>query len=101
MPQRETDGFPPRPPFLRARGARSGTAKWRIDFMSKSLVLLACCCVASAAIAHAETYPSRPVRMIVPFPPGGGNDILARTVGNRLTEIIGQQVVVDNRGGAG
>jgi tripartite-type tricarboxylate transporter receptor subunit TctC len=39
--------------------------------------------------------------MIVPFPPGGGNDILARTVGNRLTEVIGQQVVVDNRGGAG
>jgi tripartite-type tricarboxylate transporter receptor subunit TctC len=41
------------------------------------------------------------VRLIVPFPPGGGNDILARTVGNRLSEVLGQQIVVDNRGGAG
>ncbi len=46
-------------------------------------------------------YPSKPIRMIVPFPPGGGNDILARTVGQRLGEVINQLVVVDNRGGAG
>jgi tripartite-type tricarboxylate transporter receptor subunit TctC len=54
-----------------------------------------------ANAAHAQTYPSRPIRLIVPFPPGGGNDILARTVGQRLTEVIGQQIVVDNRAGAG
>jgi tripartite-type tricarboxylate transporter receptor subunit TctC len=41
------------------------------------------------------------LRLVVPFPPGGGNDILARTVGQRLTEVIGQQIVVENRGGAG
>ncbi len=46
-------------------------------------------------------YPTRPLRLLVPFPAGGGNDILARTVGQRLAEVIGQQVVVDNRGGAG
>jgi len=48
-----------------------------------------------------QDFPSKPIRMIVPFPPGGGNDILARTVGQRLTEVIGHQIIVDNRGGAG
>jgi tripartite-type tricarboxylate transporter receptor subunit TctC len=51
--------------------------------------------------ACAAEYPTRPIRMIVPFPPGGGNDILARAVGQRLSPIIGQQVIIDNRGGAG
>ena len=49
----------------------------------------------------AGNYPSKALRMVVPFPPGGGNDILARTLGQRLSEVTGQQVVVDNRGGAG
>ena len=57
--------------------------------------------LAVSLCAQAATYPIRPVRVIVPFPPGGGNDILARAVGQRLSEVIGQQVVVDNRGGAG
>lgn len=51
--------------------------------------------------ACAAEYPTRPIRMIVPFPPGGGNDILARAVGQRLSPIIGQQIIIDNRGGAG
>jgi len=46
-------------------------------------------------------YPSRPLRLLVPFPPGGGNDFLARLLGARLTEVLGQQVVVDNRAGSG
>ena len=49
----------------------------------------------------AADYPTRPIRMIVPFPPGGGNDLLARSISQPLSQLIGQQVVVDNRGGAG
>ncbi len=71
-------------------------------FHSKDVVLLAMLCAASVAhSAVAQTYPSKPVRMIVPFPPGGGNDILGRTVGQKLAQVVGQQVIVDNRGGAG
>ena len=51
--------------------------------------------------AAAQEYPSRPVRFIVPFPPGGGNDTMARTIGNKLAVALSQQFVVDNRAGAG
>ncbi len=55
---------------------------------------------ASAAVA-AEKYPAKPIRLVVPFPPGFASDFLARTVGQRLGETYGQQVVIDNRPGAG
>lgn len=51
--------------------------------------------------AHAQTYPSKSIRLIVPFPPGGPADILSRAIGQKLTDSWGQQVVVDNRAGAG
>jgi tripartite-type tricarboxylate transporter receptor subunit TctC len=51
--------------------------------------------------ARAQAWPSRPVRIIVPFPPGGGGDTIARIVGAKLTEIWGQQIIVENKGGAG
>lgn len=53
------------------------------------------------AVAAASSYPDRPLRLIVPFPPGGGNDILARAIGQQLAPVLNQQVVVDNRAGAG
>jgi len=55
---------------------------------------------AGAAVA-AEKYPAKPIRLVVPFPPGFASDFLARTVGQRLGEIYSQQVVIDNRPGAG
>src|SRR5207344_3048773 len=56
--------------------------------------------VAGAAPAQ-DKWPSKPVRMIVPFTPGSASDVLGRIVGQRLSEIWGQQVVIDNRPGAG
>ena len=56
---------------------------------------------AMACANAAEIYPVRPVRLIVPFPPGGGTDIMGRLVSAQLTEKLGVQTVVDNRGGAG
>jgi len=62
--------------------------------------LLALSCIATGS-AHADTYPDRPVKLVVPFPPGGGSDTVGRLIAKSLSDNLGQQVVVDNRGGAG
>jgi tripartite-type tricarboxylate transporter receptor subunit TctC len=51
--------------------------------------------------ADAQVYPARPVTLVIPFPPGGGNDALGRMVADKMSKSLGQQIVVDNRGGAG
>ena len=58
------------------------------------------CMSMGAAGAWAQTYPARPVRVLVPWPPGGGNDLLARPIAQKLTENLKQSFIVDNRGGA-
>jgi len=52
-------------------------------------------------LAFAQAYPTKPIRMIIPFPPGGSNDVVGRAIGQQLAERLGQGVVIDNRGGAG
>ncbi len=70
--------------------------------LSKRLSVLILCSVFLPGFAGAaDAYPSRTMRMIVPFPPGGGTDIMGRTVAAKLSESFSVQVVVDNRGGAG
>src|SRR5215211_7867596 len=62
------------------------------------------CCLAVAVFAQpvfAQEYPSRPIRMVAPFAPGGATDLLARVIGQKMTERFGQSVLIDNRTGAG
>ena len=70
-----------------------------IPKLSKILVLLLC--AGFAAAGHAQNYPERPIRMIVPFSPGGTSDLVARIMATKLGEDLGQTVIVDNRDGAG
>lgn len=69
--------------------------------MNKSLgSLIVVLSVSLAPLAHGQAFPSKPIRFIVGFPPGGTNDIVARIIAPKMSENLGQQVVVDNRGGA-
>ncbi len=62
---------------------------------------LATACAVLAGSAHAQNYPNRPLRLVIPYAPGGPVDIVGRVTGAKLTEMLGQQVIIDNRAGAG
>ena len=74
---------------------RRSMLKWSVT------ATVALCAAALAGGAHAQSWPSRHVRLIVPYPAGGGADAIARVVGAKLAELWGQQVLIENRGGAG
>lgn len=57
--------------------------------------------ISIAGLAHAQSWPTKPIKLIVPYPPGGGTDVIARIVQEPLAKELGQQVIIDNRGGAG
>jgi tripartite-type tricarboxylate transporter receptor subunit TctC len=64
-------------------------------------VLEAAALLAMVCVAQAADYPAKPIRFIVPFPPGGGTDIVSRLVTNKLSDTLGWRIVIDNRAGAG
>ena len=71
-----------------------------MKFFTKSILITALCITAFASV-HAQTYPSKPVKLVVPFAPGGFTDVVARILGQRLSVAMGQQFVIENKAGAG
>jgi tripartite-type tricarboxylate transporter receptor subunit TctC len=69
--------------------------------ISRIVLLGLCAALLSPALAAAQDFPNKSIRLIVPFPPGGPNDIIARLVGKRMGEILKQTIVIENRGGQG
>ena len=69
--------------------------------MSRLLVALSLVVLASIAGAQAQSYPSRPITLVVPFPPGGSTDTAARIMAERMRAPLGQPIVIENVGGAG
>ena len=80
-------------------GSRSWLAAWTTSGLAACVAVAMVC--AAGFSAAADTYPARPVRMIVPFAAGGTTDIFARFVADKLSQNLGQQFIVENRGGAG
>src|SRR4051794_20937934 len=91
-----------KPALSWSKGMNAEVIAKRLLVMSAALVHAALIATGgAAATADAQSYPTRPIRVIAPFPPGSGVDIVARAVAQSLTESWHQSVVVDNRPGAG
>src|SRR5262249_61326285 len=80
--------------------AKAG-ARGRMGFFYAALTLIVLALQGASGFARADDYPSRPITLIVPFPPGGSTTVMARIVADKLSAALGQQIVVENRGGAG
>src|SRR5262249_26789762 len=94
----DRQGSGPGNPDNRARARRRGDRMKRRAFLT---LLGGAAVVLPAAVGGAESFPTRPIRLIVPYPAGGGTDIVGRVLGQKLHASLGQPVVIDNRGGAG
>src|SRR5258705_3511289 len=90
----------PRKPTCKLPAVRSMTSAIETPYKSMKALLIACALLAGHAQAQ-DAWPARPIRMILPFPPGGGTDILGRLIAENLSARLGQPVVTENRGGAG
>jgi len=77
---------------------KSEKGVWFKVILPRSSFIL--CCIIAGGAAMAQPYPVKPVRLVLPYPPGGGSDTIARPLAQKMTESLGQQVVVENRGGA-
>src|SRR5262245_18905507 len=86
-----------KPQWLNGRIAVKTTRKWGGALFGATLGLLAAATPALAQADAGASYPNKPIRAIVPFAAGGGNDIFARLVGNKLSEILGQPVINENK----
>src|SRR5215468_10961893 len=73
----------------------------RLRQLSLAVLAIAALILTAQAQTHAQSYPNRPIRLISPFPAGGGNDVLARIIGAKLAYRMGASIVVENRPGAG
>ena len=80
---------------------RVGGIAMKIGIQTSRILLLSILEVAECVVAHAQGYPAKPVRLVLGGPPGGGADVIMRPIAQRLSEQMGQQVIVDNRPGAG
>ena len=74
---------------------------WTTRFSMARRALLALSFLGLAAGAHAQDYPSKPIRLVIPYAPGGATDILGRSIAQKLGDLLGQPVIVENKGGAG
>ena len=86
-------------------GARDTSAEWEgtVKLLRRQFLQVAAGAAALPAAsrtARAQTYPTRPITMIVPFPPGGANDMLGRIIAERMRDILNQSIVIENIGGA-
>jgi tripartite-type tricarboxylate transporter receptor subunit TctC len=71
------------------------------DLVRRIARLVVVLCIAHAGAAAAQDYPSRPITLVVPYAAGGGNDVMARVVAEKMSKSLGQQIVIENKGGAG